>query len=150
MIGWGQPRYKWIQWCRFMLSIGGISCNFTPNLPYFQHWGDEARRLLFSRMQIKWRPKIKVFTENWKVLVPEIKWRPQKSQRSSSAQMQTIIKLLGGMLTNYWVDISPILPGFRYPWVNHKPSKIFPCEWWSIKHSLFVVNFSKNCNTLKF
>ena len=26
------------QWCRFKLSIGGIICNFTPILPYFQHW----------------------------------------------------------------------------------------------------------------
>ena len=28
---------------------GGIICNFTPILPYFQHWGDEARPRFFSR-----------------------------------------------------------------------------------------------------
>ena len=27
------------QWCRSLFSIGGIICNFTPILPYFQHWG---------------------------------------------------------------------------------------------------------------
>ena len=27
------------QGCRSLLSIGGIICNFTPTLPYIQHWG---------------------------------------------------------------------------------------------------------------
>ena len=38
------------QWCRSLLSIGGgggggggggVICNFTPILPYYQHWGDD-------------------------------------------------------------------------------------------------------------
>ena len=41
----------------FVEHWGGIICNFTPILPYFQHWGDAVRPLLFSREQIKWRPK---------------------------------------------------------------------------------------------
>ena len=36
---------------------GEIICNFTPILPHFQHWGDEARQLFFSRKQIKQKPK---------------------------------------------------------------------------------------------
>ena len=31
----------------------GIICNFTPILPYFQHWGDEPRQQSFSGKQIK-------------------------------------------------------------------------------------------------
>ena len=32
------------QRCRSLLSIkGGVICNFTPILPYFQHWGNEPR-----------------------------------------------------------------------------------------------------------
>ena len=40
-----------------MLSIGGIICNFTPILPYFQHWGDEPRPRFCSGEQIKRRQK---------------------------------------------------------------------------------------------
>ena len=35
--GWQYGTFR--QWCRSLLSIGGIICNFTPILPYFQHWG---------------------------------------------------------------------------------------------------------------
>ena len=42
----------------------GIIRNFTPILPYFQHWGDEPRPRVCSGEQIKWRPKKKVFTKN--------------------------------------------------------------------------------------
>ena len=45
------------QGCKSLLSIGRIICNFTPILPYFQHWGDEPRPRFFSGEQIKWRPK---------------------------------------------------------------------------------------------
>ena len=31
-------------------------------------------------------------------------------------QMKTILKLLGGIQSNYWGDISPYPPGFRHPW----------------------------------
>ena len=34
--------------------------------------------------------------------------------------------------------------------MNHKPLKTFLCKWWSIKHSLFVVYFSKDCTTFNF
>ena len=33
------------------------------------------------------------------------------SQRTPSAQTQTIIKLLGWIQSNYWVDVSPHTPG---------------------------------------
>ena len=40
-------------------ALGEIICNFTPNLPCFQHWGNEARPLFLSREQTNWRPKKK-------------------------------------------------------------------------------------------
>ena len=36
------------QECKFLLSIGGEICNFTPILPYFQRWGDQPRHDCFQ------------------------------------------------------------------------------------------------------
>ena len=56
-----------------------------------------------------------VFTGICRVFVPEITWRPKKDERSSSAQMQIIAKLLGGgEQSNYW-GVYP--PGYRHPWL---------------------------------
>ena len=72
----------------------------------------------------QWRPKkkTKFFTKNWRVFVPEIRNKvktKEKAQRPSSAKMRTIVKLLGGMQmqtivkflrvmqSNYWEDIPP-------------------------------------------
>ena len=33
-------------------ALGGIICNFTPILPYFQHWGDEPRPRFCSGVEI--------------------------------------------------------------------------------------------------
>ena len=41
----------------FKIVIGGIICNFTPILPYFQHWGDEPRPQFCSGSEIQRRPK---------------------------------------------------------------------------------------------
>ena len=120
-------------------ALGGIICNFIPILPHFQHWGDEARPLLFSRKQIKWRPKKKGFTENLKsfwpqnqlmakkrfspkieVFVPESQWRPKKSpkiiQRSDADHSQ----IIGEMQSNYWGDISPHFPRVSAPLLSTK------------------------------
>ena len=53
----GRQGYE--QWCRSLLSIGGIICNFTPILPFSQHWGgmnldhDFAQMWKFSEDQKK-------------------------------------------------------------------------------------------------
>ena len=57
------------QGCRSLLSIGRIICNFTPILAYFSIRGDEPWPPFFSGKQIKW---------NWKIFLPEFKWRPKK------------------------------------------------------------------------
>ena len=100
-----------------MLRIGGIICNFTPILldPDFFH----VRKLSEDQ---KW----KVFTGNWKVVVPEITWRPKKSpdiiQRSNADHSQIIgrdtVKLLGGYNP-------PIPPGFSTPTYKNAKTQHF-------------------------
>ena len=58
------------QGCRSLLSIGGIICNFTPILPYFQRWGDEPRPRFFSGEHIKWRPKREGLHQKWNTFFP--------------------------------------------------------------------------------
>ena len=124
---------------------GGIICNFTPILPYFQHWGDEARQLFFFHVNQE-KTKKKVFTENWSVFVPENEWRPKQKKASpkiekflspksskhhkktpkiiqrsdidhsqiiGGLQMQTIVKVLKGMQSNYLGGVFP--PVFGTP-----------------------------------
>ena len=87
-------RKNWNQGCRSLLSIGGIICNLTPILPYFQHWGmnldhdfvqvsklseNQQKKGLhrkwkqsFSRSQVK--IKKKGFHLKWNTFFPEFKW----------------------------------------------------------------------------
>ena len=62
-------------------------------------------------------PKLEEF------LSPKSSEIQKKVQRSSSAQMQTIVKLLAGMQSYYWGDISPRPPGLRHPWLYAKMLK---------------------------
>ena len=80
-----------IQGCRSLLRIGGIICNFTLILPYFQHWGmnldhdflqlsklseDQKKGLrqkwntFFPRVQVK--TKKKYLHQNWSTFFPRI------------------------------------------------------------------------------
>ena len=67
------------QGCKSLLSIGGIICNFTPILPYFQVWGDEPRPRFFSGEEIKGRSK-KSLHQKWNTFFPEFRWRPKKKE----------------------------------------------------------------------
>ena len=77
----------------FVEHWGGLICNFTPILPDFQHWGDEPQPRSFSDKQIKWRPKKKVFTKNWRVFSPKSredhKKGPNIIQRSDADPRKT-------------------------------------------------------------
>ena len=58
----------------------------------------------------------------------------KKVQTSSSAQMQTIVKLLGGMQSNYWGDISPLNPPrVSAPLITHFQYRYFLHDWKSLK-----------------
>ena len=107
-------------WCRSLLSIGGIICNFTPILPYFQHWGGwTSTTILFrcgnlvktkKKMQIEhfFSPnsgedqKKKVFIKNRTLFLPDFRWRPKQKKKNFSKNRALFsavhpIKLLGGM-----------------------------------------------------
>ena len=144
------PKFKlyciaWSQGCRFMLRIGGNNLQFYPYFaPFSTLRGDEARPLSFSREsnmthvqhafeQIKWGQK-KGLHRNLKSFCPQNqvktkKTEEKKHQRSSSAQMQTIVKLLGEMQSNYWGDIfPPIPPRVSAPLHKAIQTKIIPLQ----------------------
>ena len=60
------------QWCRFMLSIGGIICKFTPILPIF-NIGRMKLDHYFFHVSKSSEDQKKVFTETERVFVPKIK-----------------------------------------------------------------------------
>ena len=101
-------------------ALGGIICNFTPILPYFQHWGDKPRPRFFSGKQIKWRPKKKVFTKNWTVFSPnssgDLRSDANQSHIRGGDANVDHTQIIGGIQSNYWGDISPP-PGFRHSWL---------------------------------
>ena len=121
------------QGCKSLLSIGGVICNITPILPYFQHWGNEPRPRFFSGKQIKWRAKKKkglhlkcntfspefswrhkkkVFTKNGTLVFPEFEWRPALRCTPES-------NFLGECrcrpYSNYWGGCSQIIGGYIPP-----------------------------------
>ena len=97
-----------------MLSIGGNNLQFYPNFVLFSTLGGMKLDHYFFHESKSIEDQKKAFTETWRVFVSKIKWRPKnKVQRSTSVQMQTIVKLLGGMQSNYWGGyVRPIPPGF--------------------------------------
>ena len=83
--------------------LGGIICNFTPILPYFQHSGgmNLDHGFFFSHKQTKWRqkktslPKLKEFFPRFQVLQTDFNWfrcRPESNYSGSCSK-----KLLGGI-----------------------------------------------------
>ena len=120
------------QWCKSLLSIGGIICDFTPILPYFQDWGDEPRPRLFSGDQIKWRSKKKVFSKMEHLFSPK---SGEDQKKRSSPEMEHLVSpnastdLRSGCTqesnywrgcrwrpySNCWGDISPHLPRVSAP-----------------------------------
>ena len=121
-LGGGGP---WIQWCRSLLNIGGggVICNFTPNLPYFQHWGEWTSTTILFRCGnlVKTKRKMqtdhffspnsgedhekkKVFSKNRTLFLPDFRWRPKK--KMSSAREEHFFPQIYAQLytlSNYWV-----------------------------------------------
>ena len=112
---------------RYSLSIGRIISNFTPILPYFQHWGMNLDHDFFQVRKLSEDQK-KVFTKDGRLFSPnsseDQKTAPNILQRSDTDQSQIIggdadvshSQITGGRQLNYWGDISPpFSPGFGTP-----------------------------------
>ena len=129
------------QWCRSLLSIGGIICNFTPILLYFQYWGgwtsttilfrcgnlvktkkNKQMEHFFPHIQVK--AKKKVFIKNRTHFFPKFRWRPKKKvfhknetlfSPNLHAQMYTHSNYWEGCrcgpFSNYWGGYSQIIGG---------------------------------------
>ena len=139
--GWSpQPPVAMGRGADLCWALGGIICNLTPILPYFQHWEGWTSTTIFYTFQVsklsedpqkKLSPKLKnhfpriqvktkkkkektVFARDGRLFPPN--WT--EDQRSVADQSQIIAgdahvdhtQIIGG-------DISPIPPGFRHPWL---------------------------------
>ena len=133
------------QGCRSLLSIGGIICNFTPTLPYIQHWGmnvdheffqvsklseDQKKRSspkieqFFPRIQVKTKKK-KVFTKNGTLSFPEFKWRPSLRRKPESNYWGDAVidhtQIIGGDISQPISRVpAPLLRGLQIPLVIWK------------------------------
>ena len=96
-------------------ALGGIICNFTLILPYFQHWGDKPRTRFFSGEQIKRRPKEKKRSSpKMEDFFPEFKWRPALRCTPESNYWRGC---RCRPYSNYWGDTVKLLGG--YPPIPH-------------------------------
>ena len=120
LVGWTRKGLgSWVsRGANLRWALGGITCNFTPILPYFQLWGDEPWPRFLSGEQIKWRPKKRSSPKERKLCSPnssgDLRSNAHQSQIIGGMQMQTILKLLGEIQSN-WGNIFPHLPEFRHP-----------------------------------
>ena len=92
----------------FVEHLGGMICNFTLILPYFQHWGGMNLDYDFVQVSKLSEDQKKVFTKNGTLFFPKFRCRQKKVfsengtlfsriQADTYAQMHTRVKLLGGM-----------------------------------------------------
>ena len=138
------------QGCKSLLSIRRKVAILAQFCPIFNNGGDEPWPRSFSGWQIKGRPKEKGLHQKWNTFSPKLRWRTKKNglhqkftrfevetcshmhtrvKLLEGMQIKTIIKILGGIQSNYWGDISPIPPGFRhrcmcsYNWLFSRQNK---------------------------
>ena len=78
------------QGCKFLLSIGGIICNFTSILPYFQRWGINLDHDCFQVSKLSAEQKKQRSSPKMEHFFPRI-------QVETCAQIHTRVKLLEGM-----------------------------------------------------
>ena len=109
-------------------ALGGIICNFTPILPYFQHWREWTSTTILFRCGNLVKTKRKVPTEQ---LFSPILGEDQKKKSSARiehffpqiySQLYTHSNYWGrcrcGPFSNYWGGYSQIIGGI-YP--THPP-----------------------------
>ena len=125
------------QGCRSLLSIGWDNLQFYPNFSLFSTLrGMNLDHNFFQVYKLSEGQK-KVFTKIGRVFFPNSSEDQKKrsspklekffsptwsvADRLQVIQIQTRVKLLGGMQSNYWGDISPhpLPPRFRHACLKH-------------------------------
>ena len=107
-------------------ALGGIICNFTPILPYFQHWGDEPRPQFFlGGMSKLSQEQKKGLHEKWNTFFPWIQAETCSQMHNCTSQSNYWRGCRCRPYSNYWGGyiqifggIYPFIPppGFRHPW----------------------------------
>ena len=75
----------------FVEHWGGIICNFTSNLPYFQHWGRWTATTILLRCVnlVKTKEKNANGTLFLPDFFPELRWRPKKIEHFFSPNFRS-------------------------------------------------------------
>ena len=124
----------------FVKHWGGIICNITPILPYFQLWGMNLDHDFVQVIKLSEDPKKKVFTKNGTNFFPKIRWRPKKKiftknetfffpkssghLRSDAHQSQIIGGCRCRLYSHYWKGYSQISGENTY--IPHSPRVSVP------------------------
>ena len=106
----------WHKRCRSLMSIGGIICNVTPILAYFQQWGMTFDQDFFQVSKLS-ENQIKVFTKTGTLFFSEFKWTPALRCTPGSNYWEGCRCM---PYSNYWGGYSQIIgdtppPGFGTP-----------------------------------
>ena len=104
------------QGCRSSLSIGGDNLQFYPNFALFSTLGGmNLDHDFFQGSKLSEDPKKRSSSKEGKLCFPnssgDLRSNAHQSHIIGGMQMQTILKLLGGIQSNYWGNISPPPPG---------------------------------------
>ena len=106
-----------LQGCRFLLSIGGIICNFTQFCPIFNIGGINLNHDFFLVNKLS-KDQKKSLHQKWNTFFSQ---NSSGHLRSDAHQSQNIggdadvdhIQIIGGIQSNYWGRYIP--PGFGTP-----------------------------------
>ena len=100
----------------FCWAMGGIICNFTPILPYFQHWGGWTSTKTLFRWANLVKTKKKVFIRNGTLfLSTDLRSDAHQSQIIGGDADEDHSQIVGGYTVKLLGGIYPPIP----PWFRH-------------------------------
>ena len=112
------------QWCRSCLSIRGIICNFTPILPYFQHWRGWTSTTILFRWGNLVKTKKKKQMEHF---FPQSQVKTEK--KGLQQEYNTFFPKFTFRCTPIQIIGGYIPPLFWHPW--WQAIKALPCRRWT-------------------
>ena len=98
----------------------GIICNFTPILPYFQHWGRWTLTTIFFQVSKLSEDQKKGLHQKWKTFSPnsneDQRTAPNIIQRSDADQSQITGEMqILSIVKLFWGDAVKLLGGYIPP-----------------------------------